>query len=207
MAEYELYCFGESGNSYKPALMLNVCGLDWAPRRVDFMKGETRSDDYRSTVNEMGEAPVLRHAERLLTQSGVILDYLAERTGRFGWNTGDERREIMRWILFDNHKFTSYLATYRFLTHIMKQDNDVTRFFKGRVDGAFAIVEKHLTGREWVALDRPTIADFSMAGYIFYDGELGFDVSGYPAIDAWRSRIRQMPGWAGPYDLMPRAAA
>lgn len=204
MAEYALYCFGESGNSYKPALMLNVCGLDWAPRKVAFMDGETRSAAYRSDVNELGEAPVLEHAGRRLSQSGVILDYLAERSGRFGWSSNDERREVLRWLLYDNHKFTSYIATYRFLTFLMKQDNEVTKFFKGRVDGALAIVDKHLTGRAWIALDRPTIADFSMAGYLFYDGELGFDFARLPAIAAWRERIRALPNWKGPYDLMPR---
>jgi len=206
MVEYELYCFGESGNSYKPALMLTLCGLDWTPRKVAFMDGETRSDAFRRDVNEMGECPTLAHRGRLLSQSGAILDYLVERTGRFGWSGDDERREVLRWLLYDNHKFTSYLATYRFLTHLMKQDNEVTKFFKSRVDGALKIVDKHLAGREWVALDRPTIADFSMAGYMFYNGELGFDFASVPAIDAWRERIRKMPGWKGPYDLMPRAA-
>lgn len=207
MAEYELYCFGESGNSYKPALMMTVCGLDWAPRRVAIMDGETRGETYRSEVNEMGEAPVLRHAGRLLSQSGVILDYLAERSGRFGWANGDERREVLRWLLYDNHKFSSHLATYGFLTHFMKQDNEVTKFFRGRMDAALAIVEKHLANREWIVLDRPTIADFSMAGYMFYDRELGIDFAKLPAMAAWRERIRALPNWKGPYELMPRALA
>jgi glutathione S-transferase len=206
MAEYQLYSFGESGNSYKPALMMTLCGLDWAPRKVAFMDGETRSEAFRRDVNQMGECPTLVHRGRRLSQSGAILDYLVERTGRFGWSGDDERREVLRWLLFDNHKFTSYIATYRFLTHILKQDNEVTKFFKSRVDGALKIVDQHLTGREWVALDRPTVADLSMAGYMFYDGELGFDFAAVPAIDAWRGRIREMPGWKGPYDLMPRAA-
>jgi len=207
MAEYELYCFGESGNSYKVALMLALCGLDWAPRRVAFMDGETRSDAFRGEVNEMGECPTLAWNGRLLSQSGAILDLLAERSGRFGWSSDDERRELLRWLLFDNHKFTSYIATHRFMTHFMKQDNEVTKFFKGRAEGALKIVDKHLAGKEWMTLGRPTIADLSMAGYMYYDGELGFDFAAYPALAAWRERIRALPGWKGPYELMPRAAA
>src|SRR5438067_3668398 len=114
MAEYQLHCFAQSGNSYKAALMLNLIGADWAPLFVDFFKGETRSDAYRSAVNEMGEAPVLTHGGKKLSQSGVILSYLAERSGKFGGDGADDKREVLRWILFDNHKFTSYLATYRF---------------------------------------------------------------------------------------------
>ncbi len=206
MAEFELYCFGESGNSYKAALMMTLSALDWAPRRVAFMDGETRGAAFRSEVNEMGECPTLAHRGRLLSQSGAILDYLVQRSGRFGWSNDDERREVLRWLLFDNHKFTSYIATHRFMTHFMKQDNEVTRFFKARADGALKIVDKHLAGREWIALERPTIADLSMAGYMYYDGELGFDFADLPAIAAWRERIRKLPGWRGPYELMPRAA-
>ena len=205
MAEYELYCFAESGNSYKAALMLALVGADWAPRRVDYFNGETRTDAYRADVNEMGEVPVLVHQGRKLSQSGVILDYLAERSGKFGWANDDERRRILRWLLFDNHKFTSYMGMVRFLTTFMNQDDQVTAFVRGRRDTALAIAEKHLDGRDWMALDRPTIADLSMAGYIYYDGELGIDFADYPAIDTWRERLRELPGWRPPYDLMPRA--
>src|SRR5262245_56145982 len=89
MAEYRLYCFGESGTSYKAALMLALCGCDWEPRLVDYFNGETRGDAYRRTLNELGEAPVLEHRGQRLTQSGVILTYLSERTGRFGGRSED----------------------------------------------------------------------------------------------------------------------
>ena len=77
MAEYRLYCFGESGNAYKAALMLNLSGCDWEPRWVDYFKGETRGEAFRQAVNELGEVPVLEHAGKRLTQSGAILTYLA----------------------------------------------------------------------------------------------------------------------------------
>jgi glutathione S-transferase len=80
-------------------------------------------------------------------------------------------------------------------------------FLKQRQEAAFAVVEKHMTGRAFVAADRPTIADFSMMGYLFYPPEeLGFDIAEqYPAIEAWKQRIAALPGWVGPYDLLPSA--
>ena len=60
MAEYRLYCFAQSGNAYKAALMLNLCGADWEARFVDFFNGETRTSEFRQ-INEMGEVPVLEH--------------------------------------------------------------------------------------------------------------------------------------------------
>ena len=145
MAEYQLYCFAESGNAYKAALMLQLCRTDWTPRFVDFFNGETRTPEYRANVNEMGEVPVLEHRGRLLAQSGVILDYLAAATGRYGAKDDEERREILRWLLWDNHKLTSYIATLRFLVHFQKTgETPVTEFLRGRVKTSLAILEKHL---------------------------------------------------------------
>ena len=61
--DFTLYCFAQSGNAFKVALMLNLCGAKWEPRFVDFFNGETRTPEYRASINEMGEVPVLEHAE------------------------------------------------------------------------------------------------------------------------------------------------
>jgi glutathione S-transferase len=207
MADYRLHCFGESGNSYKAALMLELTGSDWAPIWVPFFEGRTRTVEWRDAINSMGEAPVLVHGQRVLTQSGVILDYLAETTGRFGGRDADEKREIWRWILFDNHKFTSYFATLRFMVAMKKMpESPVTEFLRGRVVDAYKVVEKQLSVTDWLVGGRPTIADFSLAGYVFYDEETGLDRwDRFPAIDAWRHRLMALPGWKGPWELMPVA--
>ena len=205
MAEFELTCFDRSGNSYKAALMLELTGCDWAPRGVDYFNGETRTEDYRA-FNVMGEAPVLFHGDTVLSQSGVILDYLAEITGRFGPESPAERREIWRWILFDNHKLTSYTATLRFMRSIGKTgETPVTEFLDKRARGAWDVLDRQLRTRDFVIGDRPTIADLSLCGYLFYDGEIGIEIADFPAMAAWRERIRALPGWKHPYDLMPVA--
>ena len=209
MAQYKLHCFCQSGNSYKAALYLNCAGLDWEPVFVDFFKGATREPEWRQGVNEMGEAPVLETMGRKLTQSGVILTYLAQKSGKFAPANEDAKLEALRWILFDNHKFTSYLATYRFLKAFLPQapDPNVVAFLKGRFDAAAAVVEKHLAGSRFMVGDTPTIADFSVAGYVFYPvEEHGYDWGkSHPNIHAWTERVRALPGWKDPYDLMPGA--
>lgn len=207
MAEYRLYCFPESGNCYKAALMLALCGADWEPAFVEYFSGETREGSYRETVNEMGEAPVLEHDSERLTQSGVILHYLAEQFGKFGGTDDRAKREILRWILFDNHKFTSYFATHRFLYCLAPNEPDsaLTEFLRTRAEAAFGIVDKHLAGRDFMVGGEPTIADISMVGYLYYPAdETGFDIGNdYPNIDGWLDRIRSLDGWRAPYDLMP----
>lgn len=204
---YRLHCFGESGNSYKAALMLELCGLAWEPVPVDFFRGETRGADYRAAVNAMGEAPVLETDGRRITQSGVILRKVARETGQFGPADDEEEDEILRWILFDNHKFTSYYATHRFFHSLFGKPTDpaVMSFLRGRAEAAYQIVEAHLSRQPFLVGGRPTIADISLAGYVYYPvEETGIDIAAaYPAIVRWRERIAALPRFKSPYDLMP----
>jgi glutathione S-transferase len=203
MPDYRLYCTGVSGNCYKVALMLSLSKCSWEPVAVDYMGGETRAEKFRSELNELGEIPVLEHGAKRLTQSGAILTYLARRTGRFEGRNEDERLDVLRWILFDNHKFTSYFATLRFLVGIQKGgETPVTEFLRGRAQTAFGLVERHLATQPLLVGEAPTIADLSLAGYVYYPEETGLSWSSYPNIEAWKKRIAALPGWAGPYELM-----
>lgn len=208
MAAFRLYCMGESGNAYKVALMLELCRLPWEAVWVDFFHGETRTADYRSTVNEMGEVPVLEHEGLKLSQSGVILDYLAELTREFGARSEDERREIWRWMLFDNHKFTANLATLRYLIQFAKTgETPVTEFLRARVINALKLVDAHLAERPFIIGERATIADLSMVGYLYYGDELTVPLTQFANVGNWMDRIKALPGWKHPYDLMPRGPA
>ena len=205
MAEYRLYCFAQSGNAYKAALMLALCQADWEARFVDYFNGETRTPDYTNNINEMGEVPVLDHGGRRMAQSGVILDYLAEQLGRFGARDPEHRREILRWLLFDNHKLTSYTATLRFMLHFGKVgDTPVTAFLRERSEKALAVLEARLAEQDFVTGAEPSIADISLCGYLYFPDEFGVTwESDYPAIGRWLQRIATLPGWAHPYELMP----
>jgi len=208
MSEYQLYCFAQSGNAYRAALMLNLIGADWQSIWVDFFgKGEQRSSEYRSNINEMGKVPVLVHGPRKLSQSGVILTYLAQRSGKFRPANEDESLEALRWIIFDNQKVTGYIGPYRFLRTLARPPGDpaVLAFLKGRLDNNVAILDKRLSARSFVLGERPTIADLSLVAYLYYPpSEFGFDIAAeHRNIAAWLDRIKALPGWKHPYDLMP----
>jgi glutathione S-transferase len=206
---YRLHCFSQSGNSFKVAFFLRALHQPWEPVFVDYMNGLTREASWREQTNEMGEAPVLDDGPRRLTQSGAILTYLARKHGAYGGRDEDEQIEVLRWLLFDNHKFTSYFATYRFMKAFgaAAPDPTIMGWLKSRVDGVFGIVEKHLASRRFIVGDTPTIADFSMSAYLFYPAE----ESGYllaqshPNIAAWVQRMREIEGWAPPYEVLPGA--
>lgn len=202
-----LHCFSQSGNCYKVALLLRALGQPYDTVFVDFMQGITRDAAWREQSNEMGEVPILEDGKLRLTQSGVILTYLADKHRKYGGSTPDEKREILRWLFFDNHKFTSYFASYRFSKAFAPTPPDlaVMGWLKGRIDNAYGIVDKHLAASPYMVGAAPTIADFSLCGYLFYPPEeSGYDAGArFPHIAAWLERVKALPGWAGPYDILP----
>ena len=206
----QLYCFGESGNAYKAALALELSGLDWTPVKVDFFGGETRTPDYRANINEMGEAPVLVDGDTKLSQSGVIQMYVTEKSGKFGGATPEEEREVMRWVFWDNHKLSSQAGMTRFLMNFLPEDKrpaEVIAFMQGRLKAAYAVLDAHLDGRDWIVGDGITNADISCCGYLFYPEPFGFDRADWPNIDRWLGRIEALPRWKHPYELMPGSPA
>ncbi len=202
----KLHCFGESGNSYKAALALEMSGLEWEPVFVDFFNGQTRTPEYRAEVNEMGEAPVLIDGEFRISQSGAIQAYVTEKSGKFGGRTREETYDILRWVLWDNHKLSSMAGMTRFLINFLPEQHrnpDVIAFNQGRLKAAYQVLNAHLEGRDWIVGDGVTNADLSCCGYLYYPEPFGFDRAEWPHIDAWLTRLSEQPGWKHPYDLMP----
>ena len=203
----KLYCFGESGNAYKCALALEMTGADWEPVFVDFFKGEARSPEFRH-INEMGEVPVLVDNDTTLTQSGVILDYISSKTGKLGGRSAAERREVLRWMFWDNHKLSGQIGTTRFQMNFLppeKRPAEVIAFLQARLKSAYKVLDAHLEGRDWIAGLAVTVADLSCCGYLYYPEPFGFDRKEWPHIDRWLDRIAALPGWKHPYELMTRA--
>ncbi|MCY3996910.1 MAG: glutathione S-transferase family protein, partial [Rhodobacter sp.] len=179
--------------------------LAWKPEFVDFFNGETRNRDYRDDVNEMGEVPVLVDGDTRLSQSGVIQQYVSDKTGKFR-GRDEERYEVLRWVLWDNHKLSSQAGMTRFLMNFLPADrrpDGVISFMQGRLKSAYEVLETHLRGRSWIVGEELTNADISCCGYLYYPEPFGFERSEWPNIDAWLTRISELPGWKRPYDLMP----
>lgn len=201
----KLYCFGESGNAYKVALALSFADMEWEPVFVDFFNGGTRTPEFRA-INEMGEVPVLVDGETTLTQSGVILDYISSKTGKLGGRSAAARRDILRWLFWDNHKLSGQIGVTRFLGNFLpeaKRPAGVIPFQQGRLKAAYTVLNTHLEAAKWMVGDAVTIADLSCCGYLYYPEPFGFERADWPHIDAWLDRIAALPGWKHPYDLMP----
>ena len=205
----KLHCFGESGNAYKAAITLELSGLEWEPVFVDFFNGETRTPEFRA-LNPMGEVPVMIDGDVTLTQSGVMQDYISSKTGKMGGRSANERREILRWQFWDNHKMSSQVGVLRFLMNFVpenKRPAEVIDWLQGRMKAALKILDTELATSDWLVGEELTVADLSCCGYLFYPEPFGFDRADWPHIDAWLTRISDTPGWKPPYDLMPGSPA
>ena len=199
-----LHCFGESGNSYKAALTLELANLTWKPEKVDFFNGATRTSDFKS-INLMGEAPVMVDGEVILTQSGAIQQYVSDKSGKLSGLTED-KYEILRWMFFDNHKMSSQAGNTRFMMNFLPEkhrNKEVIHFMQGRLNAAYGILNNALEDKDWLVGASITIADIANCGYLFYPEPFGFERKKWVNIDRWLSNIEQTPGWKHPYDLMP----
>ena len=200
-----LYCFGESGSAYKAALTMELSGMEWEPVFVDHFNGETRTPAFRA-INPMGEVPVMVDGDITLSQSGVIQDYASSKTGKLGGRSAAERRDILRWVFWDNHKLSGQAGTTRFLSNFIaadKRPEGVIPWLQGRLKAAYTTLDGHLEGRRWIVGEAPTIADTACCGYLFYPEPFGFERADWPNIDRWLDTLAALPGWKAPYDLMP----
>jgi len=206
LSPYRLHYFPESGNSYKLALMLVLCGETFEPLWADFGSGVTWTRDWRAEVNPMGEIPVLEVDGHKLTQTGPILLQLAERFGRFGGRDEAERFEVLRWLFWDNQKLSGFMASYRFLrTFTRNADPAVLKWQRRRVDDFLNILEARVQNAPFVIGEKVTIADLSLCAYLSFPAdETGYDFAvSHPGVHGWLNRLAELPGWRSPYDLLP----
>ena len=181
-----------------------MSGLKWTPEKVDFFNGATRTDEFK-TLNILGEAPVMVDGNITLTQSGAIQQYIVDKSGKLG-GLPEDKYEILRWILFDNHKMSSQAGNTRFMMNFLPEKHrsgEVIKFMQGRLSAAYHLLNSALKDKNWLVGNKITIADIANCGYLFYPEPFGFDRKKWINIDRWLSNIEETPGWKHPYDLMP----
>lgn len=206
MPKLTLYAHPRSGPSYRVALALALMQEPHAFEWVDLPGGGTRAPDYMKK-SRFGNVPCLQDGENYIVQSSAILDYLAEKTGKFGGANAIERAHINEWMFWDFDRLCPGLFRSRaYKLGIRKAEPQVVDAFRGEGEAGLATLEAHLANNEWLALGKPTIADISVYAGIYYAADGGFDLSKYPAISAWKARVEALPGYGKPADVIPAAS-
>ncbi len=197
-----LYGSFTSSSTYKPMLFLALAQLPFSFRTVNLKLGAQHSPDYRA-INRYGQVPALRHRGLTIVQSNVILDYLARTTGRFDGAGEQERWRAREWLSWEADAIVN-VARVRHFSRFREVDPAVMAHFRPLAEAALDFVDAALAGRRWLVGESCTIADIGCWGRMVFMAEGGLDIDRWPNLAAWRDRLAAMPGFALPYDLIPK---
>lgn len=206
MSKYVLHGHFMSGPTYKVALMLRLCGQPFGFRLLDFRAGEHKKPEYLA-INRYGQAPCLQEGnDNYFVQSASILEYLAEKHGKFGGKTPEERAHIREWMFWDFDRLAPGIYRSRTYTLGIRQgDPAVIESYRKDGEAGLAVLEEWLGKHEWLVGSGPTIADIDVYGVVHLAPEAKvFDLAKYPHISAWMKRIEALPGYATREEALPK---
>ena len=190
----ELYDLDLSGNCYKIRLFLALIEQPYTLRSVDFLDGEHKNEE-STQRNTFGEIPVLVDGDLTLRDSQAILVYLARKFDRTDWfpNTPADEAKVVQWLMVAESEIARGPNDARLHDKFGYQlDVDLARTKSARI---LTILNERLSDREWLELDRPTIADLACFPYVALSHEGGVSLEPYPAIQDWINRIKALPNF------------
>ena len=197
-----LYGSFTSSSSYKPILYLALARLPFSFRTVNLKTGVQKTPEYLA-VNRWGVVPSLRHRGLTILQSNVILDYLARTTGHFEPAGEQHRWQAREWLSWEADHITN-IARVRHFSRFRTVDPAVMAHFRPLAEAALSFVDRHLADRDgWSAIAaRSPISAAGAAWCSWREGSI--DIAEWPNVEAWSGRLKAMPGFALPYDLIPK---
>ncbi len=188
----ELYDLEVSGNCYKIRLFLALIKQPYTLRPVDFLEGEHKNETSIER-NAFGEVPVLIDGDLTLRDSQAILIYLARKFDRTDWypTTPAEEAKVVQWLMVAESEIARGPNDARLHDKFgYELDIDMARNKSTRI---LHILNEHLTDRDWLELDQPTLADLACFPYVALSYEGGVSLKPYPAITDWIERIKALP--------------
>lgn len=192
---YKLYEFFSSGNCYKIRLLLTQLNLPFQRIQIDILKGESRTPGFL-TKNPNGRIPVLEtEIGQFLVESNAILFYLSEGTD-FLPTDSFEKAQVLQWLFFEQYSHEPYIATSRYWITILgkaEEYRDALNQKRAGGEAALRVMERHLTEHQFFVAERYTIADIALFAYTHVANEGGFDLSEFPATQAWIKRVQAQP--------------
>jgi glutathione S-transferase len=206
MTRFTLHGIFASGPTYKVGLMLNLTGTPYDYEHVDLRSGAHKADAFLAK-NRYGQVPVLEDHEKdeCLCQSSVILDFLADETGKFGGKDRSTRLRAREWQFWGAGALSSgiyrsravKLGFFKFPEQVVEANFQM---------GLNALKELNtlLDGKDWLVGSGPTIADVDIYGIAAYASQAGMDLSSYPAVRKWIGRIEALPGFKDVNTCLPQ---
>ena len=190
----KLYMTENSGNAYKVRLLLGLLKVPYEKVIVDFKNKEHKQPAYRK-INPRGQVPAIEDEGRVIWDSSACLVYVARKHGGEQWlpaSAGD-LAEVMQWLALAGNEIQFGLQYARGIVLGIRQGHLEDCQAIGRI--ALDALEQRLTGHDWLALGRPTVADIACYPYVARAPEGKMPLDDYPCIRAWMQRLEALPGW------------
>ena len=201
MAGFVLFGNRESGHSYKVKLALTLLGLPHEYRDVDLQVPHAhRRADFREH-SRFGEVPILVHDGVALAQSDAILLHLARTTRRLG---GDLDPDLLtQWLFWEANRIGFSVPNLRaVLTYARETPTPVADWLRARVHADLARLDDELGSKPYLLGLDTSVVDIACCAYLFWPDQAGLDLAGWPNVGGWLDRIRALPGWSAPYELL-----
>jgi glutathione S-transferase len=201
-----LYGNRQSGHSYKVKLALTVLGTKHEYREVDLaVPLEQRSEDFRA-ASVFGEVPVFVEGELRIVQSNAILLHLARQSGRLGGEL--DPNLLAQWLFWEANRIGISVPNLRaMIYHGDQPPSAVPAWLRARALADLSRLDGELASRPFILGSALTVVDIACCGYLFWPEQAGLDLKDWPHVIAWLDRIRAIPGWAAPYDLLKENGA
>jgi glutathione S-transferase len=191
----KLYGHELSGNSYKAKLMLSLLGVEFEWIKVDLMKAEHKSPEFLA-LNPFGQVPVLVDGETIVADAQAMLVYLARQYGNEQWLPLDAEplARVVRWLSTTAGEVRTGPESAR-LYYLFNVTSINIERANQKAEFILTQLNQHLSEREWLELERPTIADVAVFPYVALapDGKIALEP--YPHIQKWIERVKQLPGY------------
>jgi len=182
-------------NCYKVRLLLSLLKVPYEKHSIDLLTGDHQTPEYLA-LNPFGQVPILTEGSLVLRDSQAILIWLARKYGGGQWMPTNPDDEAL---------VNAWLSAAAFELRLGPYDARLAKHFPWLAINANTVVaqsaralglfEQRLTGRAWIALDHPTVADVAAYPAIAQAGDGDISIEPYPAVKAWTARMQQLPGF------------
>ncbi|WP_207461561.1 glutathione S-transferase [Azospirillum sp. SYSU D00513] len=201
----KLYHHPLSGHAHRARLFVSLLQLPHELIEVDLAAGAHKTPEFLA-LNPFGQVPVLDDEGVIVSDSNAILVYLAKKAGRADWLPEEPRAAaaVQRWLSVAAGEVAYGPAAARLITVFGAKYNPDEVI--ARAHALLTRLDDHLAGREWLAGDRPTIADVAIYSYVARAPEGNVDLSGYPAVNTFLHRVEALPGFV-PFARTPAGLA
>ena len=186
-------------NGYKIHIACEEMGLSWKPIAVDIGKGDQFKPDFlKFSPNNKIPAIIDPNGPDgkplALFESGAILIYLAEKTGKFFGNSHRERLSIIQWLMFQMGGVGPMLGqAHHFRIYAPEPIEYAINRYTNEAKRLYEVINKQLSEYSYIAGDDYSIADMALYPWVYRWQRQGIELSDYPAVHKWYEALSARP--------------